>query len=32
MEFIRIEDVEKIYPTGVTALYGLNLKIKKGDF
>ena len=32
MEFIRIEDVEKTYPTGVTAVYGLNLKIKKGDF
>ena len=32
MEFIRIENVEKTYPTGVTALYGLNLKIKKGDF
>ena len=32
MEFIRVEDVEKTYPNGVTALYGLNLKIKKGDF
>ena len=32
MEFIRIENVEKIYKTGVTAIYGLNLKIKKGDF
>ena len=32
MEFIRIEDVEKTYPNGVTAVYGLNLKIKKGDF
>ena len=32
MEFIRIENVEKTYSTGVTALYGLNLKIKKGDF
>ena len=32
MEFIRIRDVEKTYPTGVTALYGLNLEIKKGDF
>ena len=31
MEFIRIRDVEKTYPTGVTALYGLNLEIKKGD-
>ena len=32
MEFIRIRDVGKTYPTGVTALYGLNLEIKKGDF
>ncbi len=32
MEFITMTDVEKVYPTGVTALYGLNLKIKKGDF
>lgn len=32
MEFIKITDVEKTYSSGVTALYGLNLKIKKGDF
>jgi cell division transport system ATP-binding protein len=32
VEFIRIENVEKVYKTGVTAIYGLNLKIKKGDF
>ena len=32
MEFIKFTDVEKVYKTGVTAIYGLNLKIKKGDF
>lgn len=32
MEFITIKDVEKTYKTGVTAIYGLNLKIKKGEF
>ncbi|MEG1495186.1 MAG: cell division ATP-binding protein FtsE [Bacilli bacterium] len=32
MEFIRIEDVTKQYKNGVTAVYDLNLKIKKGDF
>lgn len=32
MEFIKVENVEKTYPNGVTAVYGLNLKIKKGDF
>ena len=32
MEFIRLTDVEKTYPNGVTAVYGLNLRIKKGDF
>ena len=32
MEFIKITDVEKVYKTGVTALYGINLNIKKGDF
>ena len=32
MEFIRFDEVEKTYPNGVTAVYGLNLKIKKGDF
>ena len=29
MEFIRLNDVEKVYPNGVTAIYGLNLSIKK---
>jgi cell division transport system ATP-binding protein len=32
MEFIKITNVEKVYKTGVTAIYGLNLRIKKGDF
>ena len=32
MEFIKFTDVEKIYKTGVTAAYGLNLDINKGDF
>jgi len=32
MEFIKMTDVEKVYKTGVTAVYGLNLQIKKGDF
>ena len=32
MEFIKMTDVEKVYKTGVTAIYGLNLHIKKGDF
>ena len=32
MEFITMTDVEKVYPTGVTALYGLKKKKKKGDF
>ena len=32
MEFIKMENVEKVYKTGVTAVYGLNLQIKKGDF
>ena len=32
MEFIKLTDVEKVYKTGVTAIYGLNLRIKKGDF
>ena len=32
MEFIRLKDVEKVYPNGVTAIYGLDLDIKKGDF
>ena len=32
MELIRISDVTKQYKNGVTAVYDLNLKIKKGDF
>lgn len=32
MELIRIKDVTKQYKTGVTAIYDLNLKIRKGDF
>ena len=32
MELITLTDVTKTYPTGVTAISGLNLKIKKGDF
>ena len=32
MELIRIDDVTKQYKNGVTALYDINLKIKKGDF
>ncbi len=32
MEFIRLNDVTKQYRNGVTAIYDLNLKIKKGDF
>lgn len=32
MELIRIKDVSKQYRNGVTAIYDLNLKIKKGDF
>ena len=32
MELIRIKDVYKQYKNGVTAIYDLNLKIKKGDF
>lgn len=32
MEFIRIMDVTKQYKNGVTALYDINLSIKKGDF
>ena len=32
MEFICINDVTKQYKNGVTAIYDLNLKIKKGDF
>ena len=32
MELIRVNDVTKQYKNGVTAIYDLNLKIKKGDF
>lgn len=32
LELIRIKDVTKQYKNGVTAIYDLNLKIKKGDF
>ena len=32
MELIRIKEVTKQYRNGVTAIYDLNLKIKKGDF
>ena len=32
MEFITLTDVTKTYPTGVTAVSGLDLKISKGDF
>ena len=32
MEFIEIKDVYKVYKNGVTALAGVNLNIKKGDF
>ena len=32
MELIRIKGVEKQYKNGVTAIYNLNLSIKKGDF
>ena len=32
MELIRVKDVSKQYRNGVTAIYDLNLKIKKGDF
>ena len=32
MELINIEGVKKTYKNGVTAIYDLDLKIKKGDF
>lgn len=32
MEIIRTKDVVKQYKNGVTAIYNLNLKVKKGDF
>ena len=32
MELIKINNLEKKYKTGVTAIYDLDLKVKKGDF
>ena len=32
MELIRINDVTKQYKNGVTALYDINLKVRKGEF
>ena len=32
MEFIEFKDTYKVYKNGVTALAGVNLSIKKGDF
>jgi len=32
MDLIQIRGVKKTYKNGVTALYDLNLDIKKGDF
>lgn len=32
MELIRINDVTKQYRNGVTALYDINLKVRKGEF
>ena len=32
MDFISLTNVTKTYPTGVTALSGLDLQIKKGEF
>ena len=32
MEFININHVNKVYKNGVTAVYDLSLKIKKGEF
>jgi len=32
VELIRINDVTKQYKNGVTALYDINLKVKKGEF
>ncbi len=32
MDLIRMKNVKKKYRNGVTAIYDLNLKIKKGDF
>ena len=32
MDLIQLKNVTKVYKTGVTALYDLNLNIEKGDF
>ena len=32
MDLIRIKDVKKTYKTGTTAIYDLDLNIKKGEF
>ena len=32
MELIRINNVSKQYKNGVTALYDINLKVRKGEF
>ena len=32
MELINIKDVTKTYKNGVTAVYDINLNIKKGEF
>ena len=32
MDLIRIRNVNKTYKTGVTAIYDLDLTIKKGEF
>jgi len=32
MDLIRLKNVTKVYKTGVTALYDVNLSIEKGDF
>ena len=32
MDLIRMKNVKKKYRNGVTAIYDLNLKIKKGEF
>ena len=32
MDLIKIRDVRKTYKTGTTAIYDLDLNIKKGEF
>ena len=32
MDLIRMRNVNRTYKTGVTAIYDLNLDIKKGEF